>query len=96
MRLIPSVSRAFRRVGDVYVELAKNVLDPVTFHRVAGIQTAGIAFASLLSFFLDKPFLYMRKESAIRGRGRRVEGLLHSGDSVLLVDDLVAVVKACF
>ena len=90
LRLIPSVPGAFRRVGDVYVELARNVLDPVTFYRVAGIPTAGIPFASLLSFFLAKPFLYVRKEPAIRGRGRRVEGLLHPGDSVLLVDDLVA------
>jgi orotate phosphoribosyltransferase len=90
LRLIPSVPGAFRRVGDVYVELARNVLDPVTFYRVAGIPTAGIPFASLLSFFLAKPFLYVRKEPAIRGRERRVEGLLHPGDSVLLVDDLVA------
>lgn len=90
LRLIPSVPGAFRKVGDVYVELAKNVLDPGTYQRVAGIPTAGIPFASLLSFFLIKPFLYVRKEPAIRGRGRRVEGLLHPGDSVLLVDDLVA------
>jgi orotate phosphoribosyltransferase len=70
--------------------LTKNVLDLVTVHHVARLPTAGIAFASLLSFFLAKPFLYMRKESAIRGHGRWVEGLLHHGDSVLLVDDLVA------
>jgi orotate phosphoribosyltransferase len=90
LRLIPSVPEAFRKVGDVYVELAKNALDPGTYQRVAGIPTAGIPFASLLSFFLIKPFLYVRKEPATRGRGRRVEGLLHPGDSVLLVDDLVA------
>jgi len=90
LRLIPSVPGAFRRVGDAYIEMAKNVLDPEAFHRVAGIPTAGIPFASLLSFFLAKPFLYVRKEPAVRGRGRRVEGLLHPGDAVLLVDDLVA------
>ncbi len=90
LRLIPSVPGAFRRVGDAYIELAKNVVTPEAFHRVAGIPTAGIPFASLLSFFLAKPFLYVRKEPAVRGRGRRVEGLLYPGDAVLLVDDLVA------
>ncbi len=90
LRLIPSVPGAFRRVGDAYIEMAKNVVDPEAFHRVAGIPTAGIPFASLLSFFLAKPFLYVRKEPAVRGRGRRVEGLLHPGDAVLVVDDLVA------
>ncbi len=90
LRLVPSVPGAFRRVGDAYIEMAKNVVDPEAFHRVAGIPTAGIPFASLLSFFLAKPFLYVRREPAVRGRGRRVEGLLHPGDAVLIVDDLVA------
>jgi orotate phosphoribosyltransferase len=61
----------------------------VTIHHVARLPTAGIAFASLLSFFLVKPFHYMRKKSAIRGHGKWVERPLHPGDSVLLVDDLI-------
>jgi len=89
LRIIPSFPEAFRRVGEVYVELAKNVVHDEEFLRVAGIPTAGVPFASLLAFFLSKPFLYVRKEVKTHGRERRVEGILHPGDSVLLVDDLV-------
>ena len=89
LRIIPSFPGAFRRVGEAYVDFARNVLNPAAFHRVAGIPTAGIPFASLLSFFLSKPFLYVRTEATTHGRERRVEGILYPGDSVLLVDDLV-------
>jgi orotate phosphoribosyltransferase len=89
LRIIPSFPGAFRRVGEAYVDFARNVLNPTAFHRVAGIPTAGIPFASLLSFFLSKPFIYVRTEATTHGRERRVEGILYPGDSVLLVDDLV-------
>lgn len=89
MRIISSFPDAFRRVGEIYVELAKNVVKHEAFLRIAGIPTAGVPFASLLAFFLSKPFLYVRKEVKTHGRQRRVEGILHPGDSVLLVDDLV-------
>jgi len=89
MRVVPSFPGAFRRVGEIYVELAKNVVKDENFLRVAGIPTAGVPFASLLAFFLSKPFLYVRKEVKTHGRQRRVEGILHPGDLVLLVDDLV-------
>ncbi len=89
LRIIPSFPGAFRRVGEIYVELANNVVNAKNFLRVAGIPTAGIPFASLLAFFLSKPYLYVRKAIKTHGRQRRVEGILHPGDSVLLVDDLI-------
>lgn len=89
MRIIPSFPGAFRRMGEIYIELAKNVIPKENFHRVAGIPTAGIPFASIVAFSLSKPFLYVRKEMKTHGRHRRVEGILHPGDTVLLIDDLI-------
>ncbi|MFA5572884.1 MAG: phosphoribosyltransferase family protein, partial [Candidatus Bathyarchaeia archaeon] len=38
---------------------------------------------------IKKPFLFIRKDIKLYGRERRVEGILISGDKVLIVDDLL-------
>ena len=72
--------------------MAVNSVDLKEIKRIAAIPTAGIPFASVLAFNLAKPFIYVRGEPT-RGRTRRVEGILISGDSVLLVDDLITTGK---
>jgi orotate phosphoribosyltransferase len=46
-------------------------------------------FASQIAYNLKKPFLYVRKGIRKHGRQRRVEGILVSGERVLLIDDLI-------
>ena len=59
------------------------------FDRIAGVPLAGIPFATQIAYNLGKPFLYVRKGFRHHGRQRRVEGILVSGDRVLLIDDLI-------
>ena len=59
------------------------------FDRIAGVPVAGIIFASQIAYNLKKPFLFVRKGVRLHGRERRVEGVLSSGDRVLLIDDLI-------
>jgi orotate phosphoribosyltransferase len=92
LRLIPSDPEAFRRVIGFYsavlgTTLAKRV------QRLAGIPTAGIAYAAVLAFNLSKPFLYVRKKGKEHGRGRRIEGILQPGDRVLVLDDVITTGK---
>ena len=92
LRLIPSDPEAFRRVIGFYstvlgTTLAKRV------QRLAGIPTAGIAYAAVLAFNLSKPFLYVRKEEKEHGRGRRIEGILQPADRVLVLDDVITTGK---
>ncbi len=89
LRVIPSFPGAFERIQKFYQELALNDVNESKFKRIAGIPTAGIPFASVLAFLLHKPFIYIRKNVQSPGRERRVEGILHPGDSVLLIDDLI-------
>jgi orotate phosphoribosyltransferase len=56
---------------------------------MAGVPLTGIVFASQVAYNLKKPFVYVRKGVRLRGRERRVEGVLVSGERVLLIDDLV-------
>ena len=89
LRVVPSFPDAFRQICDFYGESITNEIGLKNFDRIAGIPLAGIPFASQIAYNLKKPFLYMRKGIKRHGRQRRVEGILVSGDRVLLVDDLV-------
>ena len=89
LRVVPSFPDAFRQICDFYAEQITNQVGLKNFDRVAGVPLAGIPFASQIAYNLGKPFLYVRKGVRLHGRKRRVEGILISGDRVLLVDDLV-------
>jgi len=92
MRLIPSDPEAFRRVIGFYtMVLGKSLAKRA--QRLAGIPTAGIAYAAVLAFNLSKPFLYVRKEEKEHGRGRRIEGILQPGERVLVLDDVITTGK---
>jgi len=94
LRIVPSFPEALSKVVRIYEELAETAVRVENFHRIAGIPTAGVPFASILSFRLRKPFLYVRKEAKTHGRERRVEGLLSPGEKVLIVDDLITTGKS--
>lgn len=89
LRVVPSFPEAYRIVEDIYIRCAKQEVGLSNFDRVAGIPTAGIPFASVLAYLLQKPFLYVRKEIRTHGRERRVEGIIYPGDKILLIDDVV-------
>src|SRR6056297_312049 len=58
------------------------------FDTVAGGETAGIPFAALVAERMALPMSYVRKKPKGYGRNARIEGVLHEGDRVLLVEDL--------
>jgi len=89
LRVVPSFPDAFRQICDFYGEYITTQVGLKNFDRIAGVPLAGIPFASQIAYNLKKPFLYVRKGTRRHGRQRRVEGILVSGDHVLLVDDLV-------
>ena len=89
LRVIPSFPDAFREICDFYAEYITNQIGVKNFDRMAGVPLTGIIFASQVAYNLKKPFLYVRKGVPLHGRERRVEGILASGDRVLLIDDLV-------
>jgi orotate phosphoribosyltransferase len=58
------------------------------FDLIAGSETAGMPFATLLAEELDLPLRYVRKRPLGIGRHAQVEGGPVEGSRVLLVDDL--------
>lgn len=89
LRIVPSFPDAFTEICDFYTEQITIQIGLKNFDRIAGVPIAGIPFASQIAYNLKKPFLYVRKGLRRHGRKRRVEGILVSGERVLLVDDLV-------
>jgi orotate phosphoribosyltransferase len=89
LRIVPSFPDAFRDICDFYTQTITKKIGTKNFDRIAGIPIAGMPFASQIAYNLKKPLLYVRKGVKLHGRERRVEGILFSGDKVLLIDDLV-------
>lgn len=61
---------------------------------VAGVATGGIAQGALVAQELGKPFAYVRSEQKSHGLTNQIEGEVHEGQSVVVVEDLVSTGKS--
>jgi orotate phosphoribosyltransferase len=87
-RKIISFPRARRKLMEMAVDQICQAAGYEAFDAVAGGETAGIPFAAWVADMLDLPMLYIRKKPKGFGRNARIEGALHDGQRVLLVEDL--------
>ena len=77
-------------MGDLYVEVIKNEVEPKwRISRIAGVPTAGLPIATVVSQKMRIPLIYVRKEHRTHGLGKTIEGVVSQEDNVLLVDDIV-------
>jgi orotate phosphoribosyltransferase len=61
---------------------------------IAGVATGGIAQGALVAQELGKPFVYVRSESKSHGLTNQIEGEIHDGQSVVVIEDLVSTGKS--
>ncbi|OQX77800.1 MAG: orotate phosphoribosyltransferase [Bacteroidetes bacterium 4484_276] len=57
---------------------------------IAGVATAGIAHGALLAQDLGLPFAYVRSSAKDHGLTNRIEGVVGSGQSVIVIEDLIS------
>ena len=57
---------------------------------IAGVATGGIAIGALVAQEMGLPFVYVRSEAKKHGLTNTVEGVLESGQSVVVIEDLVS------
>jgi orotate phosphoribosyltransferase len=57
---------------------------------IAGVATGGIAIGALVAQELGLPFIYVRSEAKKHGLGNQVEGVLESGQKVVVIEDLIS------
>ena len=61
---------------------------------IAGVATGGIAQGALVAQELGKPFVYVRSEQKNHGLTNQIEGEIHEGQSVVVIEDLVSTGKS--
>lgn len=61
---------------------------------IAGVATGGIAQGALVAQELGLPFVYVRSEKKSHGLQNQIEGVIESGQSVVVIEDLVSTGKS--
>ncbi|MHA1506279.1 MAG: orotate phosphoribosyltransferase [Candidatus Asgardarchaeia archaeon] len=87
LRILPSFPKFFDEVTDAYIEVIKKEVEE--FDKIGGVLTAGVPIATLVSFKMKVPMVYVRSKEKGYGRKRRVEGIIEEGDRILIIDDLI-------
>ncbi len=65
-----------------------------TIDLIAGVATGGIAQGVLVAQDLGLPFAYVRSEEKKHGLSNQIEGVVQSGQSVVVVEDLISTGKS--
>jgi orotate phosphoribosyltransferase len=89
LRILPSLPGAFKLAINAYINIINNEIKKKGFDVIAGIPTAGLTYATVVAYELEKPLVYVRKEVKAHGLEKRIEGMINPGSNVLLLDDLI-------
>ncbi len=85
---------SFPEARQAITRLAKDEIlesiGPGKIDAVAGGETAGIPYAAWISDAMNLPMQYVRKKPKGFGRMAQIEGDLHDGQNVILVEDLAS------
>ncbi|MEI6291647.1 MAG: orotate phosphoribosyltransferase [Chloroflexota bacterium] len=84
LRQIITYPALLRQVGEAYLPILKKL----QFSRLAGLPYAAIPIATAISLAGNYPMIYPRKEVKAYGTKAQIEGEYHSGETVLVIDDL--------
>jgi orotate phosphoribosyltransferase len=61
---------------------------------IAGVATAGIPQGALVAQELGLPFAYVRSSAKDHGLTNKIEGVVNSGQTVVVIEDLVSTGKS--
>ena len=76
-------------------ELVKSITEKFgDIDVIAGVATAGIPQGALVAQEMGLPFIYVRSAKKSHGMTNMIEGVLHSGQSVMVVEDLISTGKS--
>ncbi|MEB3335828.1 MAG: bifunctional orotidine-5'-phosphate decarboxylase/orotate phosphoribosyltransferase [Leptolyngbyaceae bacterium] len=90
LRTIISHPQVFEQVLNAYAE----ILEDLTFDRIAGIPYGSLPTATGLGLRLNYPIIFPRKEVKAHGTRRLVEGQFREGETIVVVDDVLITGKS--
>jgi orotate phosphoribosyltransferase len=88
LRLVPSYPHQFRRMVKHLQNMISEQVGFDGIDSVASVPTGGLVIASSLAYELVKPLVYVRSQAKEHGTGKLIEGIVESGDRIVLVDDV--------
>lgn len=88
LRLVPSYPHQFRTmVKNLQNNIAESIgLD--SFDSLVSVPTGGLIIASALAIEIVKPLIYVRSKPKDYGTTKSVEGQIHEGMKVVMIDDV--------
>lgn len=88
LRLVPSYPIEFRKmVKYLEKEIVKDI-GLENFDSVVSVPTGGLVIASALAIETVKPLIYVRSKPKDYGTSKSVEGKIHDGMKVVMIDDV--------
>ncbi len=88
LRLVPSYPHQFRKMVK---HLQNEIIDKIgleNFDSIVSVPTGGLVIASALAIETVKPLIYVRSKPKDYGTSKSVEGKIHDGLKVVMVDDV--------
>lgn len=88
LRLVPSYPHQFRTMIKY---LQNNIIQSVgldSFDSLVSVPTGGLVIASALAIETVKPLIYVRSKPKDYGTSKSVEGQIHEGMKVVMIDDV--------
>ena len=88
LRLVPSYPHEFRKMVK-YLE--NEIVQNIGFNKfdsIVSVPTGGLIIASALAIETVKPLIYVRSKPKDYGTSKSVEGKIHEGMKVIMIDDV--------
>ena len=88
LRLVSSFPHQFRKMIKSLQDLISEEIGMENFDTLASVPTGGLVIASALAIETVKPLIYVRTKPKEHGTSRSIEGKIHPGMKVLMIDDV--------
>ena len=88
LRLIPSYPHEFRKMVKYLENKISEKIGLDKFDAIVSVPTGGLVIASALAIETVKPLIYVRSKPKDYGTSKSVEGKIHDGMKVVMIDDV--------
>jgi len=88
LRLVPSYPHEFRKMVKYLENEITQEIGLDKFDSIVSVPTGGLVIASALAIETIKPLIYVRSKPKDYGTSKSVEGKIHDGMKVVMIDDV--------
>ena len=88
LRLVPSYPHEFRMMVKYLENQITEEIGLENFESIVSVPTGGLVIGSALAIETVKPLIYVRSKPKDYGTSKSVEGKIHDGMKVIMIDDV--------